>query len=274
MIYITHISFLKICTKNNTQAMRNSQQRNNYGKTKKKNSSIVVAALDEDMQDTNDESSKAKRNKKNSSNGHHHEEDININSHDNNDDGDDDDNDDNNNKAIDEGNLKGIEEHVDKNRKNAGGGGGDRRERVKSVNTVAARMKQVVEKLIDIQRQHESHPQITIFFYKSQQSEITNAFFVELQKENPSLFHDKHNFFALLLEKYDEFIAALGVADSGPSFCSSSDQQQNDPPSSIVDSSFFGYTNNNDNDNDNDNNNNNNKHDSDETMRLVAETCL
>ena len=112
-----------------------------------------------------------------------------------------------------------MHNNTHKNINNSNGGcggtqrctGGERRERAKSVNTVASRMKQVVEKMISTQRLRETHPQITIFLYKSEQSEITNAFFVELQNENPSLFHNRYDFFVLLLAKYDEFIAALGV---------------------------------------------------------------
>ena len=80
-----------------------------------------------------------------------------------------------------------------------------KRERAKSVNTVASKMKQVVEKMIQTQKDGEAHAQLTVFLYKSQQSEITNAFLVELQKENPALFQDREGFIRLLLSHYDEF---------------------------------------------------------------------
>jgi hypothetical protein len=40
----------------------------------------------------------------------------------------------------------------------------EKRERTKSVNTVASRMKQVVEKMILSQKEGESKQQVTIFF--------------------------------------------------------------------------------------------------------------
>ncbi len=95
----------------------------------------------------------------------------------------------------------------------AGGGGGteQRRERAKSVNTVAARMKQVVDKMIQAQRSEEPRPQVTVFLYKSQQSEITNAFFQELQKENPLLFRQRDDFLSLIAARYDEFVTCASV---------------------------------------------------------------
>ena len=87
----------------------------------------------------------------------------------------------------------------------------ERRERSKSVNTVAAKMKQVVEKMIQAQKEGEAHPQLTVFLYKSQQSEITNAFLIELQKENAALFSDRASFVRLLVAHYDEFTAAPGL---------------------------------------------------------------
>lgn len=83
----------------------------------------------------------------------------------------------------------------------------ERRERSKSVNTVAAKMKQVVERMIMAQKDGDAHPQLTVFLYKSQQSEITNAFLVELQKENAGLFQDREAFMALVMMHYDEFTA-------------------------------------------------------------------
>ena len=80
-----------------------------------------------------------------------------------------------------------------------------RRERTKSANTVAARMKGVVEKMIQERRARDPHPHLTVFVYRNQQSEITNAFLQELQKENPGLFRSRDAFLALLMERYDEF---------------------------------------------------------------------
>ena len=88
----------------------------------------------------------------------------------------------------------------------------ERRERSKSVNTVAAKMKQVVEKMVQAQKDGDAHPQLTVFLYKSQQSEITNAFLVELQKENAALFQDRDAFAALIMAHYDDFNAAPRVA--------------------------------------------------------------
>ena len=81
-----------------------------------------------------------------------------------------------------------------------------KRERSKSVNTVAARMKQVVERMIQAQRAGEPHAQLTVFVYKSPQSEIINAFFSELQRENPTLFRRRDDVLALIAERYDEFL--------------------------------------------------------------------
>ena len=82
---------------------------------------------------------------------------------------------------------------------------GSKRERSKSVNTVAARMKQVVERMIAAQRNAEPHAQLTVFVYKSPQSEIINAFFSELQQENPALFRTRDALLALIAARYDEF---------------------------------------------------------------------
>jgi uncharacterized protein YjgD (DUF1641 family) len=81
------------------------------------------------------------------------------------------------------------------------------RERSKSVNTVASKMKQVVNKLIQIQRDGEVHPRLTVFVYKSQQTEITNAFLGEVQKENATLFNDRASFMGLIMSHYDDFTA-------------------------------------------------------------------
>jgi hypothetical protein len=87
--------------------------------------------------------------------------------------------------------------------------GAARRERSKSVNTVAARMKQVVDHMIATQREPEVHTQLTVFLYKSPQSEIINAFFSELQKENATLFNSRAEFLALIATRYDEFMEGI-----------------------------------------------------------------
>jgi ribosomal protein L17 len=81
------------------------------------------------------------------------------------------------------------------------------RERSKTVNTVASKMKQVVDKLIQLQKAGEVHPRMTVFVYKSQQTEITNAFLGEVQKENATLFNDRTSFFNLVMTHYDDFTA-------------------------------------------------------------------
>lgn len=92
--------------------------------------------------------------------------------------------------------------------------GSERRERAKSVNTVAARMKQVVEKLIQAQQAGDTRQQITVFLYKNQQSEITNAFFQEFQKENDGVFQDRSAFLGLLAGRYDEFCRSIALPPS------------------------------------------------------------
>ena len=87
--------------------------------------------------------------------------------------------------------------------------GTERRERAKSANTVAVRMKQVVDKMIQSQKDQNPVAQITVFVYKSQQSEITYAFFQEIQREYPGLFRNREAFFGLVLDRYDEFTRAL-----------------------------------------------------------------
>jgi hypothetical protein len=86
--------------------------------------------------------------------------------------------------------------------------GKEKRERVKSSNTVAARMKQVVDKMILSQKEKMAHPQITIFLYKSEQSEIIASFFQEMRRENTSLFEDKNIFMNLIASRYDEIKAS------------------------------------------------------------------
>ncbi len=62
--------------------------------------------------------------------------------------------------------------------------------------------------MIQAQKEGEAHPHLTVFLYKSQQSEITNAFLIELQKENAGLFHDRDGFIGLIATHFDEFTAA------------------------------------------------------------------
>ena len=81
-----------------------------------------------------------------------------------------------------------------------------KRERSKSVNTVAARMKQVVDHMISSHKAGELHPNLTVFLYKSPQSEIVNAFFNEMQRENAALFHKRAELMELLATRYDEFV--------------------------------------------------------------------
>jgi hypothetical protein len=93
----------------------------------------------------------------------------------------------------------------------------ERRDRLKNTNTVASRMKQVVDRLIDSQQPQprcptaDHHPpalpRLTMFLYRSQQAEAANNFLVEMQKENPSFFHDGHRdaFMHFVRDCYDEF---------------------------------------------------------------------
>lgn len=85
----------------------------------------------------------------------------------------------------------------------------EKRERIKSGNTVAARMKQVVEKMIISQKENVIHPQITIFLYKSEQSEIVASFLQEMRRENQSLFNNKKKFMELIAAKYDDILPSL-----------------------------------------------------------------
>ena len=91
----------------------------------------------------------------------------------------------------------------------------EKRERTKSVNTVASRMKQVVDKMILSQKEGESKQQVTIFLYKSQQSEIIASFLNEMRKENLSLFNSKRDLIDLITSRYEELITTLH--DSSPS---------------------------------------------------------
>ena len=80
----------------------------------------------------------------------------------------------------------------------------EKRERVKSGNTVASRMKQVVEKMIASQKEGVPHPQITVFLYKSEQSEIIASFLQEMRRENVTLFNDRRLFLDLIASRYDD----------------------------------------------------------------------
>ena len=81
------------------------------------------------------------------------------------------------------------------------------RDRSKSVSTVAWRMKEVLHRMIDGMRARTPpHPQLTIFLYRNQQCEITNAFFQELEKENVALFAQREDFAAYIMMRYDEFM--------------------------------------------------------------------
>ena len=95
----------------------------------------------------------------------------------------------------------------------------EKRERTKSINTVAARMKQVVEKMIASQKDGETRPQITIFLYKSQQSEIIASFLNEMRKENIHLFHNRQSLQDLIMARYDELIASLNPLPPPPLPC-------------------------------------------------------
>jgi lauroyl/myristoyl acyltransferase len=87
----------------------------------------------------------------------------------------------------------------------------EKRERTKSINTVAARMKQVVEKMIANQKDGESKSQVTIFLYKSQQSEIIASFLNEMRKENVNLFNNRNKLLQLIMARYDNLIATLNA---------------------------------------------------------------
>ena len=63
--------------------------------------------------------------------------------------------------------------------------------RIKNTNTIAAKMKVVVERMIQSYKTNETRPLLTIFVYKSLQSEIISSFLHEMQKENVTLFANK-----------------------------------------------------------------------------------
>ena len=80
------------------------------------------------------------------------------------------------------------------------------RDRSKSVSTVAWRMKEVLHRMVEGVRTRAPHPQLTIFLYRNQQCEITNAFFQELEKENVTLFGQRDDFLTYIMARYDEFM--------------------------------------------------------------------
>jgi len=96
----------------------------------------------------------------------------------------------------------------------------EKKERIKNTNTIASKMKQVVDKLIQEQRMQEFKPLLTVFLYKSEQSEIISLFLHEIRKENISLFQDKERLLALIMSKYDDF--SMAINDRNP-YMSSSD---------------------------------------------------
>jgi hypothetical protein len=59
--------------------------------------------------------------------------------------------------------------------------------------------------MIQSQRDGEASQRLTVFVYKSQQTEITNAFLCEMQKENATLFNDQESFMDLIKTHYEEF---------------------------------------------------------------------
>ena len=85
----------------------------------------------------------------------------------------------------------------------------DKSSRLKTSNTIASKMKFVVEKLISDHKKKELKSRITTFLYKSQQSEIISNFLVEMQKENPKLFNRREKILALISDKYDDMMLTL-----------------------------------------------------------------
>ena len=81
--------------------------------------------------------------------------------------------------------------------------------RIKNTNTIAAKMKVVVERMIQSYKTNETRPLLTIFVYKSLQSEIISSFLHEMQKENVTLFANKALFFSVLSQKYDELYTTI-----------------------------------------------------------------
>ena len=85
----------------------------------------------------------------------------------------------------------------------------ERKERNKSMNTIASKMKMVVEKMIENGKSGNLQHEMTIFIYKSHESEILYTFLQEMRKENPEMFRNKRKFLETISEKYDEIIASL-----------------------------------------------------------------
>jgi hypothetical protein len=48
------------------------------------------------------------------------------------------------------------------------------------------------------------HPQITVFLYKSEQSEIIASFLQEMRRENVTLFNDREMFLDLIAARYND----------------------------------------------------------------------
>ena len=69
-------------------------------------------------------------------------------------------------------------------------------------------MKQVVEKMIGSQKEGVPHPQITIFLYKSEQSEIIASFLQEMRRENSTLFNNRDHFMELIMARYNDIRSA------------------------------------------------------------------
>ena len=90
----------------------------------------------------------------------------------------------------------------------------EKRERTKSSNTVAARMKQVVDNMIVAKRNNSPHPEMTVFLYKSEQSEIMASFFQEMRRENMVLFENKSMLMNLIAARYDDMRAKQGQEGS------------------------------------------------------------
>jgi len=108
-------------------------------------------------------------------------------------------------------NVQGMAENENKSRctiKN------EKKERMKNSNTIASRMKQVVERLMQGQKNKENGPVLTVFVYKSQQNEIISSFLHEMRKENPNLFEDRTQFLELLTSKYDSMLSTINESYS------------------------------------------------------------
>ena len=64
------------------------------------------------------------------------------------------------------------------------------------------------EKMIAAQKEGVPHPQITVFLYKSEQSEIIASFLQEMRRENVTLFNNRKMFLDLLALRYDDIRSA------------------------------------------------------------------